>query len=81
MKDLYEELEIKLKFFDYIYPSISLRLNKLESCYSSIKDELNEMRMKNNTNLEHIDQYSKKIHKIEQFIIERGLMYILKDKL
>ena len=66
------------KFFDYIYPSISRRLDDLERKLSMHPAQL--MNLKTQINFQNltIDQYKKKIQRIEQLLIENGLIGLLK---
>lgn len=70
----------QLKFFDYIYPSISRQLDEIrKSCEHNyqIMLEINEERK---SQRELIEQYKKKIQRIEQFLIEHGLISLLRGK-
>jgi len=84
MDELIDEERLKmreqLKFFDYIYPSISRQLDDIrKSCENNYRRilEINEERK---AQRELIEQYKKKIQRIEQFLIKHGLINLLRDK-
>ena len=65
-------------FFDRIYPSISQRLHDLESDQKNKHYQLTELRSQIRIMELTVEQYKKKIQKIEQLLIKRGLKNILK---
>lgn len=65
-------------FFDRIYPSISKRLDSLETEKINNHYKTKELESEIQIMQLTVDQYKKKIQKIEQLLIKRGLMSILK---
>lgn len=65
-------------FFDRIYPSISQRLYDLEIEQKHYHYEMVELNSKIQLMNLTVEQYKKKIQKIEQILIKRGLKSILK---
>ncbi len=70
--------EDKATFFDRIYPDISRRLHDLESEQKSVHYCMTEFRSHIKIMELTIDQYKKKIQRIEQALIGRGLESTLK---
>lgn len=72
--------EDQATFFDRIYPTISQRLQSLEDDRKHMNFYIiefkHELKFMNLT----IDQYKKKIQKIEQLLIENGLKHLLTGK-
>lgn len=64
-------------FFDYIYPSISRRLDELEKKDNAKMHMLLEIRLERDELKKMVNQYKKKIQRIEQFLIEHGLIKLL----
>lgn len=75
------ELQEQLNFFDYIYPRISSQLDSLEKSQKSLNNRILCLEEERKYLLEHITQYKKKIQRIEQFLIENGLIKLLGKKL
>lgn len=72
-----EKLKQQLSFFDYIYPQISARLSELEKNNKKIEQELLlQINEKQNLILT-IEQYKKKIQRIEWFLIKKGVIELL----
>jgi wobble nucleotide-excising tRNase len=65
-------------FFDRIYPTISQRLYDLEREQKCKHEQLNDLRSQIQLMNLTVEQYKKKIQKIEQSLIDRGLKSILK---
>jgi hypothetical protein len=61
------------KFFDRIYPSISRRLHDLESDQKSKHYQITELKSQLKVMELTVEQYKKKIQRIEQLLIEKGL--------
>ncbi len=70
--------EIQATFFDRVYPTISHRLNELEkeqkNCHYRMVELKSQIRNMGLT----VEQYKKKIQKIEQILIGKGLQSVLK---
>lgn len=60
-------------FFDRIYPTISRRLHDLESDQKNNHYQITELKSHIKVMELTVEQYKKKIQKIEQLLIERGL--------
>ena len=67
------------KFFDYIYPSISRKLDDLERKLSMHPYQISDLKSQINIQNLTIDQYKKKIQRIEQMLIKLGLLGLLKN--
>lgn len=65
-------------FFDRIYPTISRRLHDLESDQKNKHYQMTELRSHVKVMELTVEQYKKKIQKIEQLLIQHGLKSILK---
>lgn len=65
-------------FFDRIYPTISRRLHDLEADQKNKHYQMTELRSHVKVMELTVEQYKKKIQKIEQLLIQRGLKSILK---
>ncbi|HHF7341062.1 TPA: hypothetical protein ACPSKZ_000671 [Legionella anisa] len=70
--------EDQATFFDRIYPSISRRLHDLESDQKNKHYQITELRSQVKLMELTVEQYKKKIQKIEQLLIQKGLKGILK---
>ena len=70
--------EDQAKFFDRIYPQISQRLHSLENESKIHHYQLTELRSEIKVMNLTVEQYKKKIQKIEQALIKEGLSNILK---
>ncbi len=73
--------EEQATFFDRMYPDISRRLHDLEQSDKSTHLRLVDMKSQIRIMELTVDQYKKKIKKIEQLLIELGLTNLLKGKL
>jgi len=73
----YEIDKDQATFFDRIYPSISQRLNSLEKENITIKSQMFELHMERKELNNMINQYKKKIQRVEQFLIKHGLIKLL----
>jgi uncharacterized coiled-coil DUF342 family protein len=76
-KNYDEKLKEQLTFFDYIYPSISRQLDEVRQACDRNHQHLLGLEEERKTQRELIDQYKKKIQRIEQFLIELGLIELL----
>ena len=65
-------------FFDRMYPSISRRLHDLESDHKNQHYQITDLRSQIKLMELTVEQYKKKIQKIEQLLIQKGLKSILK---
>lgn len=74
-----EKLKQQMTFFDYIYPSMSRRLDELETDNRLLNDRQCRLSAELEIAKDHFFQYKKKIQRIEQFLIEKGLIKLLKD--
>lgn len=74
-----ENIKQQLTFFDYIYPKISSRLDELEKDNKLLYRKQCDLCSELEINKTHFIQYKKKIQRIEQFLIENGLIKLLKD--
>lgn len=72
--------EDQATFFDRMYPQISQRLHDLEQSDKSTHMRLVDMKSHIKVMELTVEQYKKKIQKIEQLLIEHGLTKILKGK-
>ena len=77
MSDIEDKLREQMTFFDYIYPLISRRLGDIESKCENIWRH--QLRMMEESKYEKlmIEQYKGKIQRIEQFLLEHGLIRLL----
>ena len=65
-------------FFDRMYPTISQRLHDLEIDQKSKHYEITRLKAEIKVMNLTVEQYKKKIQKIEQMLIKSGLKSILK---
>lgn len=70
----------QLKFFDYVYPSISRQLDEIRKSCENNYQRMLEINEERKSQRELIEQYKKKIQRIEQFLIEHGLISLLRNK-
>jgi len=70
-------IDEQVAFFDYIYPQISRRLDDLERSNVSLNNRLLAIEEERKQLLLHVEQYKKKIQRVEQFLIEQGLIKLL----
>ena len=75
-----ELLKQQLQFFDYIYPTISRQIDELKKEQANINSHVLHLIEEKKYWMETINQYKKKIQRIEQFIIENGLIKLLINK-
>lgn len=75
-----EKLKQQMTFFDYIYPSLSQRIDSLEKAVNNLNHKNLETILQRKHLIEHVDQYKRKIQKIERFLIENGLIKLLNQK-
>jgi hypothetical protein len=69
-------------FFYYIYPSISRKLDEIDKKHSYYERVLIDIKEERKSILELVNQYKKKIQRIELFLIKKGLIELLgKDEL
>jgi hypothetical protein len=73
-------IDEQVAFFDYIYPRMSMRLDELEKFNRSNESRLIEIQEERKHLLLEVSQYKKKIQRIEQFLIEKGLINLLGKK-
>lgn len=73
-------IDEQVAFFDYIYPQISQRLGDLEQSNINLNYRLLEIEEERKNLLLHVEQYKKKIQRVERFIIEQGLIKLLGKK-
>jgi chromosome segregation ATPase len=64
-------------FFDRIYPSLSRRLDDLEKADTHKTHQILELILERRELMKTIDQYKRKIQRVEQFLIENGLIKLL----
>lgn len=65
------------KFFDYIYPSISRRLDELERNHLNNYRLIVDLKSERKVMKQDVLQYKKKIQQIEQLLINNGLIHLL----
>ena len=75
-----EKLKQQMTFFDYIYPCLTRRIDRLEQSLNGMNHRLFEYALERKHLLEHVNQYKKKIQRIEQFLIKHGLIKLLKKE-
>ena len=77
MNDEEKKLKEQLNFIDYIYPDLSRRLNDLQRESDNIVRHMFDVdsQIKNQNRI--IEQYKKKIQRIEQFLIKHGFIKLL----
>lgn len=80
MNDSEEKIKQQMEFFDYIYPSISRRIDDLEKRVNRNWDNILMLNAERDQYREIIEQYKKKIQRIEQLLIEHGLINLLGKK-
>lgn len=66
-------------FFYRIYPSISQRLNDLERDIRHLNFAGQGLRLENMRLMEIVLQYKRKIQNVEQFLLNQGLLDVLKS--
>jgi len=64
-------------FFDRIYPKLSAKLDNLEKDNETLHKLLLDIQCDQKINNVHFVQYKKKIQRIEQFLIENGLIKLM----
>lgn len=67
------------KFVDHIYLTISRQLDALTKSDRWVSHEIYELQKANKEKEFEFQQYKKKIQRIEQFLIEHGLIKLLKE--
>ena len=72
-----EKLKQQLTFFDYIYPRISSSIDDLKQGHKNLSGRMLRLEEERKYLIEMIYQYKKKIQRIEQFLIENGLIKLL----
>lgn len=75
-----KKLKDQLNFFDYIYPSISRQLDELKKSCHCNEIRIIELHHERKSQGLLINQYKKKIQRIEQMLIEHGLIDLLRNK-
>ena len=72
-----ELLKQQLKFIDYIYPSLSQQIDDLKNGHECLNRRIIELIEERKYWIETIGQYKNKIQRIEQFLINHGLIKLL----
>jgi len=75
-----EEMMDKLRAFYHIYPSMQSRLNELEISVKHLEYERIRLLEEKKHEQTIMKQYIGKIKRIEQFLIENGLIRLLGSK-
>jgi hypothetical protein len=75
--EIADKLKTQMTFFDYIYPNISRRLDTLEKENDARYRQILTLQQEKNFMQLMVKQYKTKIQRIEQFLIERGLIELL----
>ncbi len=70
-------IEEQVNFFDYIYPRISSQLDNLSKEQEFLNKRMLAIEEERKHLFETIDQYKRKIQRIENFLIEKGLIHLL----
>jgi len=69
-----EKLKEQLTFLDYIYPRMQQQMDELKHNYDSLYRRMISLEEERKSLNDTINQYKKKIQRIEMFIIEQGLI-------
>lgn len=75
-----KKLSVQMEFFDYIYPSISRQLDELRKQQDLNFRKISNLIQDKKQDKLVIEQYKGKIQRIEQFLIEHGLISLLGNK-
>ena len=73
-------IEEQVVFFDYIYPRMSSQLDNLTKGQESLNRRILSIEEERKYLILTIEQYKNKIQRIEQFLIENGLIHLLGKK-
>ena len=75
-----EKLKQQLTFIDYIYPKLSQRIDDMDKQFNALHRKVQGFKLEREYLIDHFLQYKKKIQRIEQFLIENGLIRLLGKK-